>query len=43
MNYTKQLNNISKVNHNKEYNDCTKEEKAIVLKQWIDENIELIP
>tara|TARA_Y100000593_G_scaffold60544_1_gene112262 strand:- start:598 stop:729 length:132 start_codon:yes stop_codon:yes gene_type:complete len=43
MNHTEQLNNIAKVNYSKEYSRCTQEEKAVVLKQWIDENIELIP
>tara|TARA_Y100001938_G_scaffold108332_1_gene148086 strand:- start:1353 stop:1484 length:132 start_codon:yes stop_codon:yes gene_type:complete len=43
MNHTEQLNNIAKANYSKEYIGCTQEEKAVVLKQWIDENIELIP
>tara|TARA_B100000902_G_C26984387_1_gene751886 strand:+ start:192 stop:323 length:132 start_codon:yes stop_codon:yes gene_type:complete len=37
------INDIAKDKHGKEYSECTKQEKAIILKQWIDENIELIP
>ena len=37
------INDIAKAKYDKEYSECTKQEKAIILKQWIDENIELIP
>ena len=43
MNPIEQVENIAKDKYSKEYNNCTQEEKAVVLKQWIDENIELIP
>ncbi len=37
--YYEKLQTIAKSKYNKDYEDCTKLEKSIVAKQWIDENV----